>query len=125
MRDLLHREGARAPRADLCPVHGTPVEWKSEENVFFRLSRYQQPLLDWYDSQPQPVHPASRLNEVRSFVAGGLRDLSVSRANLEWGIPFPGRPGQTVYVWLDALTNYVSALGFGADRPEDVALYRR
>jgi len=108
-----------------CPVHGTAVEWKSEENVFFLLSRYQQQLLDWYDSRPQPVHPASRLNEVRSFVAGGLRDLSVSRANLEWGIPFPGRPGQTVYVWLDALTNYVSALGLGSDRPEDVDLYRR
>ncbi|MBV8202783.1 MAG: methionine--tRNA ligase, partial [Acidobacteria bacterium] len=108
-----------------CPVHGTPVEWKSEENVFFRLSRYRQPLLDWYDSQPQPVYPASRLNEVRSFVAGGLRDLSVSRASLEWGIPFPGRPGQTVYVWLDALTNYLSALGLGSERPEDVALYRR
>lgn len=110
---------------NLCPVHGTPVEWKSEENVFFRLSRYQQPLLDWYDSRPAPVRPASRLNEVRSFVAGGLRDLSVSRANLEWGIPFPGRPGQTVYVWLDALTNYVSALGFGSEAPADVARYRR
>jgi methionyl-tRNA synthetase len=100
-----------------CPVHGTPVEWKSEENMFFRLSRYQQPLLDWYDGNPGAVRPASRLNEVRSFVTGGLRDLSVSRANLEWGIPFPGRPGQTVYVWLDALTNYISALGFGADAP--------
>jgi methionyl-tRNA synthetase len=109
----------------LCPVHGTPVEWKSEENVFFRLSRYQQPLLDWYDRQPGPVRPASRLNEVRSFVAGGLRDLSVSRANLEWGIPFPGRPGQTVYVWLDALTNYISALGFGAEAPAEAALYDR
>jgi methionyl-tRNA synthetase len=108
-----------------CPVHGTAVEWQSEENAFFRLSRYQQQLLDWYDSRPQPVHPVSRLNEVRSFVAGGLRDLSVSRANLEWGIPFPGRPGQTVYVWLDALTNYLSALGLGSDRPEDVDLYRR
>jgi methionyl-tRNA synthetase len=103
----------------LCPVHGTPVEWKSEENMFFRLSRYQQPLLDWYDGNPGAVRPASRLNEVRSFVAGGLRDLSVSRANLEWGIPFPGRPGQTVYVWLDALTNYISALGFGADAADE------
>jgi methionyl-tRNA synthetase len=109
----------------LCPVHETPVEWKSEENVFFRLSRYQQPLLEWYDQPPPPVRPASRLNEVRSFVTAGLRDLSVSRANLEWGIPFPGRPGQTVYVWLDALTNYISALGLGSERPEDVALYRR
>ena len=120
-----HSAGAPGGPDRRCPVHGTAVEWQSEENVFFRLSRYQQQLLDWYDSRPQPVHPASRLNEVRSFVAGGLRDLSVSRANLEWGIPFPGRPGQTVYVWLDALTNYVSALGLGSDRPEDVDLYRR
>jgi methionyl-tRNA synthetase len=105
-----------------CPVHGTPVEWKSEENVFFRLSKYQQPLLDLYARQPDFVRPESRLNEVRSFVEGGLRDLSVSRANLEWGIPFPGRPGQAVYVWLDALTNYISALGFGSD---DESLYRK
>src|ERR1700720_1651789 len=118
-----HRAAGEPDRR--CPVHGTGVEWKSEENVFFRLSRYQQQLLDWYDSRPQPVHPTSRLNEVRSFVAGGLRDLSVSRANLAWGIPFPGRPGQTVYVWLDALTNYLSALGLGSDRPEDADLYRR
>lgn len=108
----------------LCPVHETPAEWKSEENVFFRLSRYQQPLLDWYASAPEPVRPASRLNEVRSFVESGLRDLSVSRANLEWGIPFPGRPGQTVYVWLDALTNYISALGYGRDG-EAAAPYER
>src|SRR5436305_1143181 len=101
-------------------IYTTAVEWKSEENVFFRLSRYQQPLLDWYAGHPEAVRPASRANEVRTFVESGLRDLSVSRANLEWGIPFPGRPGQTVYVWLDALVNYISALGFGAD---DVRLY--
>jgi methionyl-tRNA synthetase len=105
-----------------CPVHGTAVEWKSEENIFFRLSKYQQPLLDWYDSDLEPVRPASRRNEVRSFVEGGLRDLSVSRASLEWGIPFPGYPGQTVYVWLDALTNYISALGYGSG---DGDLYRK
>ena len=105
-----------------CPVHGTPVEWKSEENIFFRLSKYQQPLLELYQKNPGFVRPATRLNEVRSFVEAGLRDLSVSRANLEWGIPFPDNPGQTVYVWLDALTNYVSALGFGT---EDGDLYRR
>ncbi|HEY0781178.1 MAG TPA: methionine--tRNA ligase [Thermoanaerobaculia bacterium] len=107
---------------NLCPVHGTPVEWKSEKNVFFRLSRYQQPLLDYYEKNPEAVRPATRLNEVRAFLASGLRDLSVSRANLEWGIPFPGHPGQTVYVWLDALTNYISALGFGST---DAELYRR
>jgi methionyl-tRNA synthetase len=105
-----------------CPVHGTPVEWKSEENVFFRLSKYQQPLLDLYEKHPEFVRPESRLNEVRAFVAAGLRDLSVSRANVDWAIPFPGRPGQTVYVWLDALTNYLSALGFGS--AED-ALYQK
>jgi methionyl-tRNA synthetase len=106
-----------------CPVHGTPVEWKSEENVFFCLSKYQQPLLDLYEKHPEFVRPATRLNEVRSFVESGLRDLSVSRASVEWGIPFPGRPpGQTVYVWLDALTNYVSALGFGGP---STALYEK
>jgi methionyl-tRNA synthetase len=113
---------------NLCPVHETPAEWKSEDNVFFRLSRYQQPLLDWYAAAPAAVRPASRLNEVRSFVESGLRDLSVSRANLEWGIPFPGKPGQTVYVWLDALTNYISALGFGSPQEagaEAAALYDR
>jgi methionyl-tRNA synthetase len=105
-----------------CPVHGSPVEWKSEENIFFRLSKYQQPLLDLYEKCPELVRPETRLNEVRAFVAAGLRDLSVSRANLAWGIPFPGRPGQTVYVWLDALTNYISALGFGR---EDDGLFRK
>ncbi|MFY9821750.1 MAG: methionine--tRNA ligase [Thermoanaerobaculia bacterium] len=105
-----------------CPVHGTPVEWKSEENVFFRLSKYQQPLLDLYKRQPDFVRPATRMNEVRSFVESGLRDLSVSRASVEWGIPFPGWPGQTVYVWLDALINYISALGFGGP---STALYER
>src|SRR5947199_1529827 len=108
-----------------CPVHGTAVEWKSEENVFFRLSRYQRPLLDWYAAHPEAVRPASRANEVRTFVESGLRDLSVSRASLAWGIPFPGRPGQTVYVWLDALTNYVSALGFGREGGASAPLYER
>ena len=98
-----------------CPVHGAAVEWKSEENVFFRLAKYQQPLLDWIDSHPEAIRPETRRNEVRSFVESGLRDLSVSRTGLEWGIPFPGYPGHTVYVWLDALANYITALGFGAE----------
>jgi methionyl-tRNA synthetase len=105
-----------------CPIHETPAEWRSEENVFFRLSRYQQKLLDWYDANPQAVRPTTRRNEVRAFVEAGLRDLSVSRGNLSWGLPFPGRAGQTVYVWLDALTNYITALGFGRG---DTALYDR
>src|SRR5512141_2868396 len=101
----------------LCPVHGTKTEWQREENVFFRLSKYEKPLLELYErgvgGQPF-VYPESRLNEVRAFVEGGLKDLSVSRTSISWGIPFPGHPGHVVYVWLDALTNYVSALGFGS-----------
>jgi methionyl-tRNA synthetase len=100
----------------LCPDHRRPLEWKSEHNVFFRLSRWQQPLLDWYDRE-RPVAPPARANEIRRFVESGLRVLSVSRTAIEWGIPFPGHPGHVTYVWLDALTNYVSALGFGAGAP--------
>jgi methionyl-tRNA synthetase len=106
-----------------CPVHGIPAEWKSEENVFFRLSKYEQPLLRWIDENPAVIQPDSRRNEVRAFVAQGLRDLSVSRTTLSWGIPFPGRPGHTVYVWLDALTNYISALGFGGADPSRYERY--
>lgn len=109
---------------NLCPDHGTPTEWKAEENLFFRLSKYEQPLLELYDRQPDFVRPESRRNEVRAFVAGGLKDLSISRFGLDWGVPFPGHSGHSVWVWLDALTNYISALGFGG--PEgDGDLYRR
>ncbi len=105
-----------------CPVHEEAVEWKSEENIFFRLSRFERPLLDLYEQHPEFVRPESRLNEVRSFVASGLKDLSVSRTSVSWGIPFPDHPGHTVYVWLDALTNYVTALGVGSPDP---ALYEK
>jgi len=97
-----------------CPDHGTPCTWESEENVFFRLSRYAEPLLRHYETHPGFVRPETRLAEVTSFVRAGLSDLSVSRTKLTWGIPFPGRPGHVVYVWLDALTNYITALGFGS-----------
>ena len=116
------------PEKDLsdgtCPVHGSKPEWQREENVFFRLSRYGERLLELYekgiDGRPF-VYPESRLNEVKSFVEQGLKDLSVSRTAIQWGIPFPGYPGHVVYVWLDALTNYISALGFGQ---ADSALYQ-
>ena len=104
-----------------CPVHETPAAWQSEENVFFRLSKYAAPLLEIYRARPEFVRPETRRAEVMSFVEAGLKDLSVSRTNIQWGIPFPGRPGHIVYVWLDALSNYVTALGFGS---EDDALYR-
>jgi methionyl-tRNA synthetase len=96
-----------------CPDHDTPTEWKSEENLFFRLSKYAEPLLAHYRAHPEFIQPDSRRNEILAFVEGGLKDLSVSRSNVAWGIPFPDHPGHTVYVWLDALSNYVTALGFG------------
>jgi methionyl-tRNA synthetase len=86
-----------------CPVHGKPTTWESEENVFFRLSKYTEPLLAHYASHPDFVRPESRLSEVASFVRAGLNDLSVSRSKVKWGIPFPGHPGHVVYVWLDAV----------------------
>ncbi len=98
-----------------CPTHESETEWQSEENVFFRLSKYQDRLLELYAGETPFVIPPSRANEVRSFVEGGLKDISVSRAGLGWGIPFPGRENEVVYVWLDALTNYLSALGLGSD----------
>jgi methionyl-tRNA synthetase len=91
---------------------GAEVEWLEEENYFFRLSAWQDRLLAWYDAHPDAIAPRSRRNEVISFVRGGLRDLSVSRTSFSWGIPVPGNPRHVIYVWLDALINYITALGY-------------
>ncbi len=91
---------------------GTPVEWVEEESYFFRLSAYQKKLLDLYASVPDFVLPKERLNEVASFVNGGLKDLSLSRTTFDWGIQVPGNPKHIMYVWVDALTNYITAVGF-------------
>jgi methionyl-tRNA synthetase len=91
---------------------GAEVEWLEEENYFFRLSAWQQPLLAHYEANPDCVAPRGRRNEVISFVKGGLRDLSISRTSLTWGVPVPGHPGHVVYVWLDALINYLTAAGY-------------
>jgi methionyl-tRNA synthetase len=93
----------------LCRIHLTPVERVKEKNYFFRLSAYADRLLAWYDTNP--VRPESRLNEVRSFVKGGLRDISISRTTVKWGLPVPHDPNHTIYVWIDALTNYLTVLG--------------
>jgi len=95
----------------LCPIHQKPVERIKERSYFFRLSNYTQPLLDYYEAHPGFVQPEARFNEVKSFVREGLRDLSISRTSFRWGIPVPGDPEHVIYVWLDALTNYISALG--------------
>ncbi len=105
-----------------CPDQGHPVERVREASYFFRLSNYQEPLLAWIDANPDAIRPASRKNEVRAFVASGLKDLSISRTTIKWGIPWPGDPKHSVYVWVDALTNYMSALGFGSP---DETLWRR
>nr|MDQ3078210.1 methionine--tRNA ligase [Pseudomonadota bacterium] len=91
---------------------GTPVEWTVEESWFFRLSNYQQPLLDHIAANPDFIRPASRRNEVLRFVEGGLKDLSVSRTSFDWGIQVPGSPDHVMYVWLDALTNYLTGVGY-------------
>jgi methionyl-tRNA synthetase len=94
---------------------GTPVEWTVEESWFFRLSKYQQPLLDLYASRPDFIRPDSRRNEVMRFVEGGLSDLSISRASFDWGVKVPGSEGHVMYVWVDALTNYLTGCGYPDD----------
>ncbi len=92
--------------------HGVPVEWVEEESYFFRLSGWQDRLLDFYEKHPDFIQPAHRRNEVISFVKSGLRDLSVSRTTFDWGVKVPDDEKHVMYVWVDALTNYISALGF-------------
>ncbi len=101
---------------------GAEVEWVEEPSYFFRLSQWQDRLLDYYAKHPDFIAPESRRNEVISFVNSGLRDLSVSRTTFKWGIPVPGDPAHIMYVWIDALTNYVTAVGY----PDtDSPMYRR
>jgi methionyl-tRNA synthetase len=95
-----------------CPLHNTVPEWIEEKNYFFRLSSYQDRLLELYDANSELVRPQFRFNEVRSFIAGGLRDFSISRAGQPWGVPLPWDESQVAYVWADALVNYLSALTY-------------
>jgi methionyl-tRNA synthetase len=97
---------------------GTAVEWTVEESWFFRLSKYQQPLLDFYAANPDFMRPESRKNETIRFVEGGLKDLSVSRTSFDWGVKVPGSDNHVMYVWLDALTTYISGIGFPDDTEE-------
>ena|ERR1043166_4415865 len=102
---------------------GTPVEWVEEESYFFRLSKYQEPLLKLYREHPDFVLPEARLNEVASFVRGGLQDLSISRTTFDWGVPVPGDPKHIMYVWVDALTNYITAVDFPDTESEKFRRY--
>lgn len=101
--------------------NGHVLTWTEEQTYFFRLSKYQDKLLDLYDSRPEFIGPEVRRNEVISFVKGGLTDLSVSRTTFDWGVPVPGHPDHVMYVWVDALTNYLTGVGF----PDDDATFDR
>ncbi len=96
---------------------GTPVDWTIEESWFFRLSAYQDCLIALYESQPDFIRPESRRNEVMSFVRGGLSDLSISRTSFDWGVPVPDAPDHVMYVWVDALTNYLTGAGYPGEAP--------
>jgi methionyl-tRNA synthetase len=99
----------------LCPIHKRPVDYVEEENYFFRLSRFQDRLLAHYAAHPGAMTPEFRGNEALGLIRSGLRDFSISRSSLKWGIPLPWDPGHVTYVWFDALTNYMSAVGYGTD----------
>jgi len=98
-----------------CPIHERPVEMLKEENYFFRLSAFQDRLLELYRTQPDFVAPETRRNEVTTFVSAGLQDLSISRTSFTWGVPIPWDPAHVMYVWVDALQNYITAVGYGSD----------
>jgi methionyl-tRNA synthetase len=107
----------------LCPIHEKPLDRVAEQSYFFKLSALQGRLLELYSSRPDFIQPETRRNEVISFVSGGLKDLSISRVSVKWGIPVPDDPAHTIYVWLDALANYITALGWGNSRYDDFNRY--
>src|SRR3974377_663134 len=101
---------------ELCPVHRTPVEHLEEQNYFFRLSAFEEQLIDWYEANPSAVIPESKRNEALSFVKGGLRDISITRTSIDWGVRVPWDERHVFYVWYDALVNYITAIGYGSDQ---------
>jgi methionyl-tRNA synthetase len=113
------------PPGTPCPDCGRITETVSEENYFFKLSAFERKLLEFYEANPGFMGPESTRREVISFVRGGLKDLSVSRTSFSWGIPVPGDEKHVVYVWLDALANYITALGYGSDDPKDQARFAK
>jgi methionyl-tRNA synthetase len=98
-----------------CPIHGTPVEWLEEDNYFFKLSAFAQPLLDWYETHPDAVQPEGKRNEALGIIRQGLEDVSITRTSIDWGVPVPWDDNHVFYVWYDALINYATAIGYGSD----------
>lgn len=117
--ELTHDEETGEKRAPT----GTPVEWLEEESYFFKLSNYQDQLLAYYETHPEFIQPDTRRNEIISFVKGGLKDLSISRTSFDWGIPVPGDPEHVIYVWMDALTNYITSIGFPDEQSQNWQKY--
>ncbi len=107
------------PPGEPCPTCGRPTESVTEENYFFKLSAFEQKLLKHYEERPDFIMPEARRNEMLAFVRGGLKDLSISRTSVKWGIPFPADPTHVFYVWFDALTCYMSGIGFGQGPQEE------
>jgi methionyl-tRNA synthetase len=120
--DELYVDG---PPGTACPDCGRITETVSEENYFFKLSAFERKLLEFYEANPEFMGPESTRREVVSFVRGGLKDLSVSRTSFSWGIPVPGDEKHVIYVWLDALANYITALGYGSDDPADQERFKK
>jgi methionyl-tRNA synthetase len=120
--DELYVDG---PVGAVCPDCGRVTETVSEENYFFKLSAFERKLLEFYEANPGFMGPESTRREVISFVRGGLKDLSVSRTSFSWGIPVPGDEKHVIYVWLDALANYLTALGYGSDDPQDQEKFKK
>jgi methionyl-tRNA synthetase len=118
--DELYVEG---PAGTPCPDCGRITETVSEENYFFKLSAFERKLLEYYEAHPEFIRPETRRNEVIAFVRGGLRDLSISRTSFNWGIPVPGDEKHVIYVWMDALANYITALGYGNENHEQFDKY--
>ena len=116
--DLMETPDGDYAGQKLCKIHSRPVEVLKEKNYFFRMSDFQQQLLDLYESRPDFVQPESVRNEIIQFVSQGLDDLSISRSTFDWGVKVPWDPTHVVYVWFDALLNYISAVGYGVDDAE-------
>jgi methionyl-tRNA synthetase len=114
--EQFYAEGDLIQPGNICPLHNRPAEWVEERNWFFPLKQWAPRLLELYDRNPEFVRPRARYNEARSMIEGGLEDVSFTRASVSWGVPVPWEPDQTIYVWVDALLNYRTALEYGLGR---------
>lgn len=114
--EAYYSDAEAAEHGGNCPIHDRPLEYFEEDNYFFELSKFEQPLLDWYAANPGAVTPDGKRNEALGIIRQGLEDISISRTSITWGVPVPWDDGHVFYVWYDALINYATAIGYGSDR---------